>query len=175
MLYFTAGIADMGSMLSGKSIKRCRWLRAVTLVECLIAAVVLSIAVIGVASSMGSTVRNVERGAERLEGIRLATRMLEEIAIKPISTDDGGRSGWGVDDYDGLEELPGTLTESSGESCVLREQVYTRRVAVEPCLLPDLSNGTTSYTGRRIIVVVESPNGWAIELTRCIPLNEVVP
>ncbi len=162
-------MCDMGK---NRTNRRCR---AVTLVECVIAAAMLSLAVVGLASSLGSSVGNIDRSAKRLEAARLAERLIDEITTRPVASMGGQRSNWGVEDYHGLYETPGTLTEASGKLCVPRDQIYTRRASVEPCHLPDLSGGTQQYAGRRVTVHVESPDDWTVSLTRCVPLAEVVP
>jgi len=149
--------------------------RAVTLIECIIAAVFLSIAVVGLASSVGNTVGNVDRAAKTMEATRLAERMIEEIANKSVAVQSGARAAWDVQNYDGLVETPGTLTEASGGFCPLRDQIYARRVFVVPTKLPDLADGAMVHDAMLIGVTVESPEGWEIRLDRVLPIAESLP
>lgn len=149
--------------------------RAVTLIECVIAAVFLSVAVVGLASSVGNTVGNVDRAAKTMEATRLAERLIEEIVTKNVATQTGSRAAWGVQDYDGLVEMPGTLLEASGDFCPLRDQAFTRHVVVVPTKLPDLADGAMVHDAMLIGVTVESPEGWEIRLDRVLPIAESLP
>lgn len=143
--------------------------RGVTLIECVVAAAFLSVAVVGVMSSTQNTVRNIGQTKERMEAVRLAERLIEEIAAKPQAMGPGPRSGWAIPHYDGFAEAPGEIRESDGELARTEEQHFARSVSVAACLLPDPATGLNDQNAWRVTVAVDSPDEWRIELVRYIP------
>jgi len=149
--------------------------RGVTLIECVVAAAFLSVAVVGVMSSTQNTVRNIGQTKERMEAVRLAERLIEEVAAKPEALGPGPRSSWAIPHYDGFAEAPGEIRESGGELARKEEQHFTRSVTVAACLLPDPSTGLNDQNAWRVTVAVESPDGCRIELVRYIPIAGAHP
>jgi len=99
--------------------KRCE--KGFTLMEALLAAVVLAMAVTAIISPFTSGVLNDQADARRTLAVSLAQEMVEEILSKPFNDPQGasavgpdpgeqGRSEFdNVDDYDGYEEPAGAI------------------------------------------------------------------
>lgn len=103
--------------------------RGFTLIEALLASVILAGAVIGITVPFSAGARSEQEDARKTLATALAMEMIEEIMTKSW-VDGGGNAGPGpepqekklphgqfdcVDDYDGLSEAAGQITSCKGE------------------------------------------------------------
>ena len=103
--------------------------RGFTLVEALLASVVLAMAITAVTMPFTAGARNELENARRTLAVALAQEMMEEILSKPFADDvqdfarspgpdagEGSRTFFdNMDDYDGYEELPGSIASHDGQ------------------------------------------------------------
>jgi len=100
--------------------------RAFTLLEALLAAVILAMAVAAIAMPFTAGAQNEMADARRTLAVALAQDLMEEILAKPFYDDqgattlgpDGGERSRAqfdnIDDYHGLTEAPGTIAGADG-------------------------------------------------------------
>jgi Tfp pilus assembly protein PilV len=92
-----------------------------TLIEALLAAVVLAMVVGAVVMPFTAGAANTEQNARSTLAVNLAQDLMEEILAKPFHDPDGseagetGRSNWDdMDDYDGYSEAEGAIAGFDG-------------------------------------------------------------
>src|SRR5688572_12916500 len=118
--------------------------RAFTLVEALIAAFVVAVATVGVASMLAASSQQSAVMQDSTVSQALARQLMEEIASRPVNDANGnislgyevgetGRSLFNtIDDYDGYTDTTDSITMLDGTSVNLGNgKVYARSVDVE--------------------------------------------
>ncbi|HEY8667517.1 MAG TPA: prepilin-type N-terminal cleavage/methylation domain-containing protein [Tepidisphaeraceae bacterium] len=150
-----------------------------TLVESLIASVVLAIAVIGVAGVMGTSFKHVEALDQGMTAVSLAKQLMEEIAAKPFldpvlktaplgheAAETTRASYNNIGDYDGYADESSGLQTPAGTNVSLGTgQSFTRRVTVEYRATP---GGAAASSGdfARVTVTVTCPDGQVTTLSQ---------
>ena len=102
--------------------------RAFTLIEALLAAVILAMAIMAITMPFTVGAQNEQEDARRSLAVSLAQEMMEEILSKPFEDPDGHTYTCGpdpgepwrskfdnIDDYDGYTEASGNITSFDGE------------------------------------------------------------
>lgn len=102
----------------------------VTLVEAMIALAVLAVGVTGTMHAINAAASQSGRCAGRLEQIRLAEDLLEEVGAQAFAPSGVGRCCWGVLGFDGFSEPAGGLVDAAGRPYPDRAQRFTRSVSV---------------------------------------------
>lgn len=139
--------------------------RGFTLIELIVAIVILGLVSTTLVHVIGESVRARMVARDRAVGIELARSLLEEIlsqafedpdeASGSFATEEGSRSTFDdVDDYDGLHEAP--PTDASGVAIAGAAQ-FARDVVVRNVLVADpdapMSDGSTDLKRIEVIVV----------------------
>jgi hypothetical protein len=139
-----------------------------TLVECLLALVILMVAVLAVTCTINSGHQHQEYADRALRAVRLGEHLLEEIQTRPYAGSQaaGGRSAYHIDDFDGFLEPPGGLADSSGTLYLERDQRFTRTATVTPANVAIVGIGARD--GKMILVTLQSDQGEAWALSRFI-------
>jgi MSHA pilin protein MshD len=138
--------------------------RGVTLVELVVAIVVISIAVGGVLLVMNYTVSRSADPMLQHQAVAIAEAYLEEILLKPFTDPDGGEPEAGrslfddVDDYHGLSGPP---ADQEG-TAIAALAGYNVGVAVTAVTLGPVGNTVPAL---RVAVTVADPRGQALTLT----------
>ena len=136
-----------------------------TLLEGLLAAVVLAIAVVGILSPLTAASQQSSVSQQGSLGAMLAQQLVEEIASKPFADPSDGSTrlgpGWGetsraqfdnVGDYHGYHDTTTGLTFAAGTAVNFdSDVVYTRSVSVEYRSTP---TGTATSQGDFALVTV---------------------
>lgn len=145
-----------------------RWLdslrqqRGVTLIELIVAMLVISVAMVGVLMVMNYTVSRSADPVIQHQALAIAEAYLEEIQLKAYSDPDGSsgesRANYDdVDDYDGLNDDP-PLDQSGTEITALAG--YRVSVSVRP---HSFGPAGTQVAGKKITVRVQ--RGSEVDLT----------
>src|SRR5262249_37748927 len=104
--------------------------RALTIVECLLAGLVLTI----VALSMGMVIScggyRFTYSDTSLRGVRLAEHLLEEIVARPYTGTGTSRATWTISDYNGFSDGPNNVADFTGSLYGTTDQVFRRTVTV---------------------------------------------
>ncbi len=148
-----------------------------TLIESLIASVVLAIAVVGIAGAIGASFNQTTELDQDSAAISVARAMLEEVAAKPFasSTSSSKASAGNLDrstytsvaDYHGYHDA-NPFTTLSGQTVDLGAG-YTRSVTYTVPASVTVGSTTTSLSDfGKITVTVTSPTGRDITLSRLI-------
>lgn len=156
---------DIESKLSPSMHRRCR---GITLVESLLAVLILSLAVMGLSYATTAGHQHLQHGDMMLRGTRLAEHLMEEIQSKPYAGTGASRMLYCIDDYHGFTEAAGNLKNVLGELYDEADQIFSRSVTV--------ANGTTTIAdfenavipGKTVVVTVSDGNGASWSLTRFI-------
>jgi MSHA pilin protein MshD len=139
--------------------------RGVTLIELIVAIVIVSIASIAILGAISWTT---QRGAEamvRQQAVALAEAYLEEILLQPVAAPTGGGSPTGrasfndEDQYNGLSDV-GAYDQYGNAIASLTG--YNVSVAVTQTTA---LTGITAANARQINVTVTDPNGATVVLT----------
>ena len=149
------------------------------LLECLLAAIVLAMAVSAIIVPFAAGAQATAEDARTTLALHLAQDLMEEILSKPFRDPDGselgeiGRSAWDdMDDYDGLAEAEGNITSFDGVAVQDPPAVgLTRHATVEGVYVSgqDMSEPPTFY---RIIVEVRYHGHRSARLARLVYANE---
>jgi prepilin-type N-terminal cleavage/methylation domain-containing protein len=161
-----------------------------TLIESLIASIVLAIAVVGVAGVLTSASSQTRAMKDDLGAQALARALMEEVAAKPVAAPTSGdQAGWpsnknratydNIADYNGYTDSTDssatTVATTLGGSTISFGDggTYTRSVAFEYRATP---SGAAAGTGNfgMITVTVSSPNGHTTTLYRLVANTTVV-
>ena len=154
---------------------RGRSLRSgVTLLESVLAAMVLSIGGLGIIITATASMSNLKYAQSRSCGLRLAEHLMDEIIAAPPEGSGPQRSQWGIKDYDGLSEEPGGLVDAIGHPCMPEQQVFRRRVAINSALIELPGLAAAPLNANEIVITVTSPGGEEWRLRRLVP-DPVVP
>jgi MSHA pilin protein MshD len=147
---------------------RTRWRarqRGVTLIELVVAIVIVSLAAIAILGAMSWTM---QRGAEamvRQQAVAVAEAYLEEIVLLPVAAPVGagtpaGRASFSYEDqYDGLSD-----TGAYDQYGAVIPSLTAYHVSVSVAQTTALT-GITAANARQITVTVTDPNGATVVLT----------
>jgi type II secretory pathway pseudopilin PulG len=151
-----------------------------TVVECLLAIVLLAATLLAVISTVTAGQQHVAYADQGMRAVRLAQDLLEEITARAYSEPNGvasfgpevgesARSEFDdLDDYDSYAEEPGSLADFRGERYGPQDQACRRSVTVADASQDAAALGTT-ITGRTVTVLVQGPKGEQWEFSRFIP------
>jgi len=139
------------------------------LIECLLATLVLTVAVLGLALAIGAGRQQVTYAVEEHHATSLAEQLLEEIVARPYAGNGTARSDWCLDDYDGFAEAPGGLMDAQGELLNDEYQGFARACSVTPgsITLAGLSSGP--IPGKNVVVTITGLTGAEWDFERFIP------
>lgn len=112
-----------------------RRLRALTLVECLIASSILVFAVLAISQAVVAGQMQATDALHRARALQLAEAMMDEVLALPYTDPNGGsEAGRGsfdnLSDYNGLSEAAGALADASGAVYGAPFQNFSRTVSV---------------------------------------------
>ncbi len=116
--------------------------RGVTLVEAIVATVVLSVAVAAVSTALIAGTQQAYASVDAKRATQLAQAMMEEILAQPYN-DPEGATGFGadaaetsradfdnIDDYHGLTETTGTISDKNGNAYPNEYASFGRNVTI---------------------------------------------
>ncbi len=143
-----------------------------TLVEALIATVILTVGTMGIAQLLGASSQQAEAMQSSAVSYELARQLMEEIASHPV-TDFSGNISLGreagenlrsdfdqIDDYDRYTDTSASLTMMDGTAINLGSgPLYTRSVAVEYRLSPSGTSTNDSSAPFCVVTVTVSAPG----------------
>lgn len=139
-----------------------------TILECLLASAILSIAGVSTAFVLSAGRARFDYSDKTLRCTRLAEQLLEELSARPYHGSGASRPTWCLDDYDGLVEAPGTLIDALGTRCPDADQPYRRTARIETSSIALADLGGLVVPGKQATVRVEAGNGDAREISRFI-------
>lgn len=159
-----------------RAISRCG---AFTLMEVLLASVILSMAVAALSHAIVSGQQHAYSSLARMRAAALAQAMLEEVSSKPYADNEGavtlgpeaGESNRGLfdnmDDYHGLIQPAGELVDQAGEEYPAEYQTFSRQVqaAYQTLSIP----GIGEVQGLQITVRVIDEHGQVMQMQRFVP------
>lgn len=150
-----------------------------TLIESLIASVILAVAVVGIAGTLAASYQNSREETSSAEATQLARQLMEEISARPfkIAEGDADTSGCSsgntnratyddISDYDGYTDESTSITMLDGSTRSFGTAgPYTRSVSVTTGAVPV---GHTPPPGdfKHVKVTVTRPRGPAIVLSK---------
>jgi MSHA pilin protein MshD len=150
-----------------------------TLVECMVALTVLSVALMAVTTLAVAGHQHLGYADETSRASRLAKDLVEEIVSKSYVEPGGGVFGPedgetsrdrfdDVDDYNGYSEPAGRLADPAGAPYGEAEQAFSRRVAVAVSseTVPELGR---TIAGLTVTVSVRNSRGVQWQVVRFIP------
>lgn len=157
-------------------------LRAFTLVECLLATSVLSVAVLAVAQALTAGQAQTYEALHQARAMQLAKAMMEEVLAQPrVDPQTPGSATIGpeagessraqfddADDYHGYSEALGQLKDATGSLYPVEFQRFTRQVAITAQTLR-VANMPGVGNGLSVLVTVTDTRGQSWTLTRFIP------
>ena len=139
----------------------CRNKTGFTLIEALLAAVILAIAAAGVILPFSSGASLEAEGVRLAQAAAIASNLMEKIASKPITDPDTQTAGDydDVKDYDGYEESQGQIKDPAGDLITSSEYApFSRQVTCDDVRLAQQSDlfsptcvqvtVTVAYNGR---------------------------
>lgn len=148
-----------------------------TLIESMMASVVVAIALIGVSGMLASSSDQSQVTKEISNAILLAQQLMEEIAGKPLLETDGSHSLGpeasetsrilfdNVDDYHNYSDYSSAVKDSNGNWFALGDgQQYARKVTVEYRSTPTTANANGDFA--LVTVTVTAPGGQKAILCR---------
>ena len=166
---------------------RSRSRPAFSVIEALMASVVLAIAVVGVAGPLAASGEQAQMVRERGAALTLARQLLEEIASKPLcdggttcrlgpetSTGETSRDKFdSADDYHGYTDKTDHLSTLAGQTVFFAAgKAYTRAVTVE-YRATLAGNATTSGDFGLVTVNVTTPQNQTITISRLFTKHSV--
>lgn len=139
--------------------------RGFTLAESLIASVVLAVAIVAIAGTLGASYQQSNARGNTTTALSLAQQLMEEIAAKPIALPAGqtDKPGWPqgqtdrrlydtIDDYHGYADLSGAIQAADGSTVNLSHGgSYQREVSVQSGAVPA---GLTGPPGDFVMVTI---------------------
>jgi len=154
--------------------------RGFTLYEALTASVVLALAVIAIAGSLGASYKESSAREESAAALDLARELMEDVAAKPMDpTGTTNALGWSsgqhdrtqydtLDDFDGYTDTSSSIGTSSGGSIDAGNgEVYTRAVSITWNAKPTGFTGTAADFAL-VKVVVTTPRGQSFEIDQLV-------
>ena len=161
-----------------------RWRRtlreAFTLVEGLLAATILAVAITAITMPFTASAQNQVVDSQRTIAVTLAQEMMEEILSKPFQDPDqytapGPDSGEtsralfdNIDDYNGYVEPPGEIMSVSGQRVLETAAANLSRNVSAVYVHVDGQTETDPYTFIRVKVEVRSAESPVVTLTRLV-------
>ena len=154
---------------------------AFTLVESLIASVVLAVAVVGISGTLAATYQQSRSQVAAAEATQLGRQLMEEISAKPFAVPPGSANnaaGWSagnanratyddVSDYHGYNDVSTNLRTLGGATQSFGTAgPYARSVAVANGPVPVGHVSANPADFKRVTVTVTRPNGDPIVLTK---------
>ncbi|HEV2295821.1 MAG TPA: prepilin-type N-terminal cleavage/methylation domain-containing protein [Tepidisphaeraceae bacterium] len=151
-----------------------------TLVESLIASVVLAVTVVGIAGTLAATYQNARDQSSAAEATQLARQLMEEISARPFEVPPGepnNATGWSggntnratyddIQDYHGYTDISTSITTLGGTSQSFGSSgPYTRSVAVTTGTAP-AGHAPPPTHFKHVKVTVTRPRAQAIELSK---------
>lgn len=151
-----------------------------TLVEALIATVVLAVATVAVAQMLGASAQQAANMRHQSMSLELARQLMEEIASKPITdstgaislgheTGENSRSQYDqIDDYNGYTDTSDAITMLDGSTVNYGDGVrYYRSVTVRYRNAPSGASTTSASAPFCVVTVTVGPaGGETVTLTR---------
>lgn len=156
--------------------RSARGSRGLSLVEALAAIVILQIAVLGLIYTVTAGHAHAAYAGRSIDASQLGQAMMEEILGRAYIDPEGGvglgpdagessRTAFDdIDDYNGINEAAGSLSDANGDTLPQDMQSFTRSVTVAlwDQTITDLS---TTIPGKLITVTVTDNNNQASQVT----------
>jgi Tfp pilus assembly protein PilV len=150
--------------------------RGFTLVEGLMASVVLAAAVIGIAGSLGAAYKQNSATEDSCVALDLARELMEEVSAKPFDTTGTNAAGWPtvsdrklydtIDDYNGYHDSSDAIPMWNGTNIDAGNgTVFTRAVSITSNARPTGLTGTTSDFVL-VTVTVTAPSGQTYSISQ---------
>ena len=147
-----------------------RRLAGVTLAESLLAMVIVALAVLSISYVTTAGHQHMHHGEMSLRAVRLAEHLMEEIITRPYHGSGGSeRHEYHLDDFDGFQEEPGSLTDFTGTPYSAADQKFTRRVSIDGAAITVDDLDDITIDGKLVTITVERAEGRQWQLTRFIP------
>lgn len=161
---------DMSITGSGRDLGRRTTLSAsgMTLIECVLAVLVLSIAALGLILSTTSAARTSLKAEHQSRSTALADALIGEIAGAPYTDGGADRLTWDIAAFNGFTQAPGELSDLLDRPLGAEDQRYAREAVVSDTAVTLHPSGVMVY-GKRVQVVVTAPDGISRSLSRFIP------
>lgn len=139
-----------------------------TVVECLLALVILAIAILGLTGAANSGHQHQQHSERVLRAVRLAEHLLEEIQSRPYSGNGASRTSYHMDDFNNFEELSGDLKDFTSSLYGAADQRYSRTVSVTDSTLTLVALENAEIPGKTLMVTVQDASGAHWQLSRFI-------
>jgi hypothetical protein len=146
-----------------------RQAKALTLVEAMVATLILATAAVAATHAIAAGHMQVYDAAHRAAAIELAEAMMDEVLRLPYNDPGGnvesGRSQYdNLADYNGFSESRGQITDLSGAAYDGKYQVFSRSVTVVPASRT-VSGLGAAFAGLNITVTVQNAAGsvWTVQ------------
>lgn len=150
-----------------------------TLIESLIASVVLAVAVVGIAGTLAASYQNSRDEISSAEATQLARQLMEEISARPFKIAEGelNATGWSggntnratyddISDYDGYTDESTSITMLDGSTQSFGTAgPYTRSVTVTTGTVP-VGHAPPPVDFKHVKVTVTRPRRPAIVLSK---------
>lgn len=144
----------------------------------MLATLILGVVILAVTQSTLAGARHHAYADQTHAALRAAESLVEEITSRPYQAQAAApRSGWGLPDFHGLSEPPGSLRDASASLLPEAYQALARSVIVTDHALDMGSLGADPVQGRLVIVTTRTPLGDEVTLERFIaaPTSEISP
>jgi prepilin-type N-terminal cleavage/methylation domain-containing protein len=150
-----------------------------TLVESLIASVVLAVAVVGIAGTLAASYQQQRNQVAAAESTQFARQLMEEISGKPFEVPDGQTNNSGcsggnnnratyddISDYDGYSDLSTSVKTLSGDTqSIGTAGPYTRSVTVVTGPAP-VGHTAPASDFKTVTITVTRPNAPPIVIAK---------
>ena len=155
-----------------RNTKRARGRRGFTLLEGLVASVILVILVIGVAGALSSSYQQGNEVAASSTAVGLARQLMDEIVAKPFSSSDALGSGIGarstytsISAYNGYSDSSNALPLLEGGTLdVTSAENFSRGVTVKVGAQPSIDMTTPASNFGIVTVTVTGPDGEVVSV-----------
>jgi prepilin-type N-terminal cleavage/methylation domain-containing protein len=151
---------------------------AFTLIECLMATVVLSVAVLAVVYAVAAGQKETYATLDDMRAQSLAEALMEEVIAHPYAPQGDGNSQGpesgetratfvSADDFDGFTEAAGTLKDATGTAYPAPYQGFSRGVSAA-FTTATVSGARSPVAGVLVSVTVSDRNGVRCQLQRFV-------
>lgn len=147
--------------------------RGLTILECLLATLVLAIIGVSMLFVLSSGRAGFVYSDQSLQGMRLGEHILDEIAARPYYGNGVARPSWCLDNYNAYTDGPGTLIDFLDTAYGAETQGFKRSVAVTTSTQTFPSLGGFSMPGKQVTIRMTPPSGDAYDLVRFVPERPV--
>jgi Tfp pilus assembly protein PilV len=137
--------------------------------ECVIASVILALAVVGIMMATLAGVRHLDQAETQMLAVRVAEDLIEEIVASPYESGGAQRPDWSISDYHGFQEDPGSIRDFSGALYGDEAQGFARTVSVTDATQTVAELGGLVVDGKMVEVSVTGPSGQQWLLSRFVP------